>query len=131
MNKVIAKGRLTKNIERQTTVNNKTVVQFTLAINEGYGENQKTNFIKCEAWNALAENLSKYCEKGSLLLIEGRIKTESYNDQNGQKKSTFKVIVQNIEFLDNKKNKPYIEEKEASFQEFTNEIELTDDLLPF
>lgn len=143
MNKVILKGRITQDLELRTTINNKPVVRFTLAVNEGYGEGQRTNFINCEVWNKLAENLHKYCEKGSLLLLEGSIRVESYDGQDGQKKYVTKVLVQNIEYLDNKKKDStenianYLQSSaENSAEEsvssiYTDEVEIEDDDIPW
>ena len=128
MNKVILKGRITQDPELRTTINNKAVVRFTLAVNEGYGEKQVTNFINCEVWNKLAENLHKYCNKGSPLLLEGCIRTENY-EQDGQKRYVTKVVVQSYEFLDSKKNKESAEESVSSI--YTDEVEINDEDLPF
>lgn len=139
MNKVILRGRITQDLELRTTINNKAVVRFTLAVNEGYGEDQRTNFINCEVWNGKAETLYKYCEKGSPLLLEGCIRTESY-EQDGQKRYVTKVVVQNYEFLDSKKSKESTEEcsesAENSVEEsissiYTDAVELNDEDLPF
>lgn len=129
MNKVILKGRITQDPELRTTINNKAVVRFTLAVNEGYGEDQRTNFINCEVWNKLAENLAKYCSKGSSLLLEGCIRTETFDGQDGQKRYVTKVAVQSYEFLDSKKNKESAEESISSI--YTDDIELDSEDLPF
>ncbi len=140
MNKVILKGRITQDLELRTTINNKSVVRFTLAVNEGYGDNKRTNFINCEVWNGKAENLAKYCEKGSLLLLEGRIRVESYDDPEGNRRYIIKVVAENIEFLGSKKGsventaestENAAEEKEDPFADFGEEIELSDEDLPF
>lgn len=130
MNKYIGIGRITKDIELRTTSNNKSVSQFTIAINEGYGEEQRTNYIDCTVWGKQAENMSKYCSKGSLIAIEGRLQTGSYEDKEGTKRKTTKVVAESIQFLGNKKeeNKEITEEKDP-FEEFGEEI--SDEDLPF
>ena len=140
MNKVILKGNLVKDIELKYTINNKAVARFTLAVNEGYGDNKRTNFITCEVWNKLAENLAKYCGKGSSLLLEGSIRTENY-EQDGQKKYTTKVVVESLEFLKSKNENSSAESsanncKESAkeddpFKEFGETMEISDDDLPF
>lgn len=129
-----------QDLELRTTTSGKSIVRFTLAVNEGYGEDQRTNFINCEVWNKLAENLHKYCSKGSSLLLEGCIRVESYDGQDGQKRYVTKVVVQNYEFLDSKKSKEETidnnvatttGEKEDPFSDFTSEIQISDDDLPF
>lgn len=141
INKVILKGNLTKDVELRTTINNKSVVRFTLAVNEGYGDKQRTNYINCEVWNKTAENLAKYCGKGSLLLIEGNLRVESYDDKNGSKKSVTKVIVEDLEFLDTKRKSSAetsvtqaenaTEDKEDPFADFGEEVQLSDDDIPW
>ena len=131
MNKYIGIGRITKDIELRTTNNNKSVAQFTIAINEGYGEEQRTNYIDCTVWGKQAENMSKYCSKGSLIAIEGRLQTGSYEDKEGTKRKTTKVVAESIQFLGNKKeeNKEQVLEESDLFEEFGDEI--SDDDLPF
>lgn len=102
MNKVVLTGRLTKDIEIRYTNSNKAYSSFSLAVNTGYGDNQRTDYIECVAWEKRAELLSKYCSKGSKLLIEGKIQTNSYDAPDGSKRYTTKVIVENLEFLENK-----------------------------
>lgn len=131
MNKYIGIGRITKDIELRTTSNNKSLSQFTIAINEGYGEEQRTNYIDCTVWGKQAENMSKYCSKGSLIAIEGRLQTGSYEDKEGTKRKTTKVVAESIQFLGNKKeeNKEQVLEESDLFEEFGDEI--SDDDLPF
>lgn len=145
INKVILKGNLTKDVELRTTINNKSVVRFILAVNEGYGDKQRTNYINCEVWNKAAENLAKYCGKGSLLLIEGNLRVESYEDKDGSKRSVTKVIVENLEFLDTKRKssaetsanplqnyaEDTVEDKEDIFSDFGEELQLSDDDIPW
>jgi single-strand DNA-binding protein len=75
------------------------VAQFILAVN---GYNDKTDFINCVVWGKQAGNLDKYCNKGSLIAIEGRISTRNYEDS-GKKVYVTEVIVDNVQFLDSKK----------------------------
>lgn len=139
MNVIILKGNLTKDIELRTTINNKSVARFVLAVNDGYGEKQTTSYINCEVWTKLAENLANYCSKGSPLLIRGRLRTETFDGQDGNKKYTTKVLVESLEFLGSKKttieqsepelNK--IDNKNDPYKDFGEEIALNPDDLPF
>lgn len=139
MNLVVLKGNLTKDVELRTTINNKSVARFVLAVNDGYGEKQVTSYINCEVWNKLAENLANYCGKGSPLLVRGKLRTETFDGQDGQKKYVTKVIVESIEFLDKKKGsvetqsdtQSTISDTQDPYQEFGEEIALSDDDLPF
>ena len=70
MNKYIGIGRITKDIELRTTSNNKSVSQFTIAINEGYGEEQRTNYIDCTVWGKqAAEPLTSQATTADLRVI--------------------------------------------------------------
>ena len=139
MNLVVLKGNLTKDVELRTTINNKSVARFVLAVNDGYGEKQVTSYINCEVWNKLAENLANYCGKGSRLLLKGNLRTETYDGQDGQKKYVTKVIAESIEFLDKKKDsvetqsdtQSTIRDTQDPYQDFGEEIALSDDDLPF
>ncbi len=132
MNRVNIIGRLVKNVESRTTINNEMVSSFTIAVNEGYGEKQRTNYIDCVAFKNLAENISNYCEKGSLVAIEGKLNTSIYETQDGSKRKSVNVIVEKAMFLDSKKKTAdNTAEKEDPFKDFGEEIQLSDEDLPF
>ena len=67
MNKFFGIGRITKDIELAYTQEGKAVAKYTIAIN---GYNDKTDFINCVTWEKQAENLNKYCGKGSQIAVE-------------------------------------------------------------
>ncbi len=75
------------------------MAQFTLAVSS---YNDKTDFINCVIWGKQAGNLDKYCNKGSLIAIDGRISTRNYED-NGKRVYVTEVIADNVQFLDSKK----------------------------
>lgn len=142
MNSVNIIGNITKDIELKYTTNNKAVVNTTIAVNEGYGDNQKTYFIDVQVWEKLAENLHKYCDKGSKIAVSGKLIQQTWEHEG---KNQSKVLVQafNVMFLDTKKegqapkeeNKITPEEVEESksdpFAEFGQEEQLSDEDLPF
>ena len=135
MNRVELIGNITKDLELRTTSNGVSVSKFSIAVNQGYGEEQKTDFLNCIAWRKQAENLCKYCDKGSKIAIEGKLQSYSYEDGNGNKKYGMQVIADNITFLDNKKSKDsaknVTEEKEDPFKDFASEVELEDNDIPW
>ncbi len=120
MNKFIGIGRLTKYPELKTTQSNIPLVNFTIAINRQYfdesGEKQ-ADFISCVAFRKLAENLNKYCDKGSLIAVDGRLTTRSYESDSGTKYVS-EIICDNIQFLDSKK-----EEKDEYNEEHAKQVE--------
>lgn len=140
MNKWIGLGNICNNLELRYTTNNIPIIKFSIAINQGYGDEQKTDYVNCITWRKQAENLSKYCTKGSKIAIEGRLQSYSYEDNNGDKKYGMQVVAETITFLNNKKetyaeqvqnSKHATEDKTDPFEDFGNEIQLSDDMLPF
>jgi single-strand DNA-binding protein len=103
MNRVNLIGRITNKPELRYTTNGIAFTRFNIAINQGYGDNKKTDFIPIIVWKKQAENVCQYLDKGSQVGIEGRIQTGSYDDKDGKKVYTFDVVVDNITFLDSKK----------------------------
>ncbi len=124
MNKWIGIGRLVKHPELKTTQSNIPVVSFTIAVNRQYSDEngeKQADFINCVAFRKLAENLSKYCDKGSLVAVDGRISTRSYESDSGTKYVT-EIMCDNIQFLDSKSDKPVKEEYEEPVKQ-TDESE--------
>lgn len=102
MNKIILSGNLTKSIEIRYTANGLAVANFTIAVKREIKEDE-TDFINCVAYNKTAELIGKYLDKGSKVLIEGRIQTGSYENKEGKKVYTTDVVVDKVEFLNSKK----------------------------
>lgn len=100
INQVILIGRLTKDVEVQKTNSGKSVASFSLAVDSYYGNGQKTcSFIPCTAWGVVAENLSRFCRKGSQIAIEGRLQQRSYQGKDGNR-YVVEVVCTTIEFLE-------------------------------
>lgn len=104
MNKIILIGRMTKNAEVRYTQSNKAVAQFSLAVNRP--GNKETDFINIIAWDKLGEIVQKYTHKGSLIAVEGRLQTRTYEDNNGNKKNITEVVANNINLLEPKNKEP-------------------------
>lgn len=88
MNEVILIGNLTSDVELRTNEKGTSVVPATVAINRGTDENGKerpADFIKFYAFNNIAENMSKYCHKGSKICVKGRIVNRSWDKEDGSK----------------------------------------------
>jgi len=98
MNKIVITGRWTKDIEVKT-VQNTSLAKSTIAVDEGYGEKKVTYFFDVDIWGKLADNVSKHSGKGRKVLIEGRLRQESW-EKDGQKRSIVKIVAENVEFLD-------------------------------
>lgn len=100
MNSVILLGRLTKDIELKYTTSQMAVAKFTVAIDEGYGEKKKTNFINCMAFGKTAENMERFTGKGKKIGVQGRIQTGSYTNKDGATVYTTDVVADRVEFVE-------------------------------
>ena len=102
MNKAIIIGRLVRDPEMRTTTSGVNSTTFTVAVSRNYtnpnGE-RDTDFLNCVAWRKQAENIAKYCTKGSQVAVEGRIQTRNYDAQDGTKRYVTEVIADNVTFL--------------------------------
>ena len=103
INRVFLIGRLTRDPELKTTQGGTSVASFSLANNRSYtSQNEKkeqVSFFNCIAWGKPGEVIAQYCKKGSKLGIEGRLQQRSWQDQNGQKRNTVEIVVENFQFL--------------------------------
>lgn len=160
MNKVILIGRLARDPEMRTTASGTNVTRFTVAVSRPFtGQNgdRSADFINCVAWRKQAENIARYCTKGSQVAVEGRIQTGSYDGQDGTKRYTTDIVADNVTFLGSRGNENsnfqpsdnYVQEMpsyqdnygqtsaptanvgEDPFKDFGEEIALSDDDLPF
>ena len=102
INKVILMGRLTKDVELRHTSDGKPVCSFTLAVDNGYGENKKTDFINCVAWQKTAEFVKNWFGKGRMMIVIGRIGTRSWEDNDGKKHYATEVVASEVGFGESK-----------------------------
>lgn len=101
LNKVILTGRLTRDPEVRYTQTGKAVASFSIAVDSGFGENKRADFIPIIVWDKLAEICGNNLTKGRRVLVEGRLQIRDY-EKDGQKRRAAEVVVQNIEFLEPK-----------------------------
>lgn len=105
INRVVLVGRLTRNPELRRTQQGDAVTSFTIAVNRNFTSRdgqQQADFINCVTWRKLAENVNQYCSKGSLVGVEGRIQTRTYDNNQGQKVYVVEVICDSVQFLETK-----------------------------
>ena len=107
MNTWVGIGRLTHDPELKETQSNRTIANFTIAINRTYrnqdGETE-ADFINIVAWDKLAENIGKYTKKGSQVAVEGRLQIRNYTNDEGRRVYITEIIASNVRFLDTKSN---------------------------
>lgn len=105
MNRVELVGRLTQKPELRYTNSQLPFTRFSVAVNRTFSNSQgerQTDFISCVAWRKQAENIVNYLDKGSLVSVEGRIQTGSYDDKDGKKVYTTEVVADSVQFLESK-----------------------------
>lgn len=100
LNVVVLIGRLTKDPEVKYTAGESptAVARFSIAVNDGYGENERTSYINIVAFGKQAENCERFLSKGRQVGITGRIQTGSY-EKDGRTVYTTDVIASMVEFL--------------------------------
>lgn len=152
MNTVNVIGRITRDIELRTTASGLSAVSMFIAINNGKdkdGNDRPADFPKIYVYDKQAENLSKYCHKGSKVAITGRIKTRTWDKDDGTTGYETYISATHVEFLDTKQSggagipdPDYVPSQEENvetttevendpFKDFGESIEISDDDLPF
>ncbi len=109
-NKVMLMGNLTRDIELRHTSGNTAVAKIGLAVNRkfrvGEGDTremrEEVTFVDCEAWGRTAEIMSQYLQKGRPVFIEGRLKLDQWQDQQGNNRSKLLVVVESFQFVDSR-----------------------------
>lgn len=145
MNSIILLGRTTSAIELKQTSTGKTVATFSLAVKRPFTKDT-TDFHNVVVWDKLAETMSNYVNKGSLICISGYIQNRSWEDSNGNKRYVTEVVAREFEFCEAKKDfesnntsqgtNGSVGRSEASYNPYLNnsnnfEPVGSDDTLPF
>lgn len=159
INRVVLVGRLTRDPELRYTTNGAAVASFTLAVNRQFTNSKgerEADFINCVIWRKAAENFVNFTNKGSLVGIDGRIQTSSYENQQGQRVYRTDVNVDNFSLLEsraeseqrkldgtNNSNQPSNQHSNSSNKQSNNnqttgdpfadgkQVDISDDSLPF
>ena len=137
INTVILMGRITAAPECKKTQSGISVVSFSIAVDRSYrsGSERQTDFITVVAWRQTADFICNYFKKGQMIAIEGSIQTRSYEDKNGNKRTAFEVVANNVSFCGDKRDSASADAGEVAsfsnagaddFTEFSG-----DDDLPF
>ena len=145
INRVVLIGRLTRDPElRKTAQNNTSVVSFTVAVDDRKNANgeKSPSFIPCIAWRDVADSVSKFTHKGSLVGVEGRLTQRTYVSKEGKNVSVFEVVCDSVQFLEPRAAAPVQNTPiDPVFPEDTvqvptenknlNTVDIADDDLPF
>lgn len=155
MNKVILCGRFTKDPESRMGANSLEVSRFSLACQCDFVNKdgqRETEFINCVAFGRTAQTINKFCQKGRMILATGRIRNSSYDAQDGTKRYTTDVVVDNFEFVGSSKGNESIQSSSSNsthsnfnnnsnmqtadlsddpYKEFSEETSISSDEFPF
>ena len=138
MNKVILVGRLTKDPEVRYTPTGKVVASFTLAVNRGFTTKdnaQEADFIPIVVWGNSAEFCGNNLNKGSKVLVDGRLQVRSYDAKDGSKRYVTEVIANNLEALERRQGASVAKSEDKDkvqdvVQSFGSDVDLNDEV-PF
>ena len=123
INKVVLIGRLTKDVELKATPSGSEVCSFSLAVDDYNGKENVAYFIGCVAWNQAAKFVTTYCKKGSLIGVDGKLQTRSYDRNDGTKVYVTEVVCANVQLL---QSKPKEEKQETQVEYSQNNIDDVD-----
>lgn len=133
MNKAILTGRIVNDLELKQTTSGKSICEFRLATNRPTNRDGErvADFINCRVWNKQAENLVKYQTKGNLIAVIGRMQVDAYKDKDGNNKSYNYLLVEELEYLEKKKEEANEFQDLKTKTEVTDQFEYNDSDLPF
>ncbi len=103
LNKIMIIGNVGKEPEMRFTPDGKAVTSFSVAVNDKYGETEHTEWFRVTAWGRLAETCNEYLEKGQQVYVEGRIKLNQWDDNEGKNHSQLEINANQVVFLAKKK----------------------------
>ncbi|MCR5090174.1 MAG: single-stranded DNA-binding protein [Oscillospiraceae bacterium] len=108
LNHIVIMGRLTRDPELRTTQSGVNVASFTVAVDRDFGgrdgNDRQTDFIDCVAWRQTGEFVSKYFQKGSLIVVSGRLQSRKWQDREGQNRTSWEISADNVYFGGSKRD---------------------------
>lgn len=104
LNSVIIMGRLTADPELRTTPSGLSVTSFTVAVDRNYksGDEKQTDFISVVAWRGTADFVTRFFKKGQMIAVQGSLQVRNYEDKNGNKRTAYEVVADNVSFCGSK-----------------------------
>lgn len=100
INQVILMGRLTRDPEQRTTTTGKTIASFSIAVDRA-GQDDQADFFDITAWEKTGELVMQYLAKGRRVLVQGRLRQDSWDDkETGKKRTRVEVVASDVTFLD-------------------------------
>lgn len=109
LQKLVLIGNLGNDPELRYSPSGKPVVNFSMAVNERYGETERTLWFRISAWNGLAETLNKWLSKGDLIYLEGVLRADDetggpriWTGNDGEPRASFEIVARTVKFLKTK-----------------------------
>lgn len=134
MNSIIITGNICNDLELKSTESGKSVCSFNLAVKRPFAKDV-TDFLTVVCWNKQAENVCKYCHKGTKIGVSGTLTTRSYQDKDRNTRTAYEVLVNEVEFLEKKADAQssvpsanYTPEFGTGFDGF---VPISDEYMPF
>lgn len=118
-NNIIITGNICHDLEIKTSGETK-ILNFTVAVRRRFKDkegNYPTDFIRCVAFNNLADFVSTYFKKGSPILVEGSLQSNTYETENGEKRTVYNLVTENIDFFGGKKEETSSDAPNPSFEQ--------------
>lgn len=131
MNKWFGMGRMTRDPKLESSGNGVEFCRFSVAIDRSYtkkGEDKKTDFIDCTAFGKQAVFIEKYFHKGDGIAVEGRLESDKYVDKDGNNRTSWKIMVDRVEFTPSRKSDSGSAPAAPTFAEPTDDV---DETVPF
>ena len=108
LNHIVVMGRLTRDPELRTTQSGVNVASFTVAVDRDFGgrdgAERQTDFFDCAAWRQTGEFVSKYFQKGRMIVVSGRMQSRKYQDREGNNRTAWEIQADNVHFGDSKRD---------------------------
>lgn len=131
LNHITIMGRLVKDPEIRTTQSGVSVCGFTVAVDRdfsGKGEEKLTDFFDCTAWRGTADFIGKYFSKGRMIVVDGSLQNDRWQDKDGNNRVSAKIVANNVYFGDSKRNDSDTQNSNAGelkqqFTEIANDVE--------
>src|SRR5690625_2884011 len=124
LNRVVLVGRLTKDPDLRYTPNGVAVANFTIAVNRPFTNqqgNREADFINCVVWRRPAENLANYMKKGSMIGVDGRVQTRTFEGQDGKTVFVTEIVADSVQFLESKGSSQGRGQDPSGFQQNQNQ----------
>lgn len=129
INQVILMGRLTRDPEQRSTNSGKNIVSFSIAVDR-FGQEDAADFFNVTAWEKLGDLVMQYLGKGSRVLVQGRLRQDTWDDkETGKKQSRIEVTASDVTFLDSPKDsagRSGSYEKSATSNNKSNDVVIED-----